>query len=402
MEHEHLKFYSNGARNGNAAANGSSAAAAPSSSALNAASIAASSSSSLWGVGPDLGGLDDDPINKPMQEKYINIIEYLKALPRDQRATFIDIERSLHIDIKHDTLMLDMLKSNPKVDIEYLDPADPTALSFQFRAKYEFQNKHELVRGIDRVKCGILMSDVQDCYPNAASDINLMILGGEVIACKNSEKKSMVLFPRGQAFLTKLTGDVTAKPSSNLVETSHNVQNEIRRGDAVRVGDSWFRVSSAIRNGSSVERSKMPPSVTSDKAWPDRLVFFDEFNATTLPLDGDYDGTEEYKAGVAVRHGCSNDVRSQWLETAGQFRQNIADEHALLSELVKQNLVTRSGSVSVAQRRKPTTTISGQIKKQRKQRVSTVTSHHNAHLKGTQLERIVSDVQAALRKEDQA
>jgi hypothetical protein len=39
-----------------------------------------------------------------------------------------------------------------------------------------------------------------------------MILSGEVIACRNSEKKTIVLYPRGNPFYAALSGTLTARP----------------------------------------------------------------------------------------------------------------------------------------------------------------------------------------------
>jgi hypothetical protein len=87
---------------------------------------------------------------------------------------------------------------------------------------------------IDRVKSGVLLSDVHDCYPDLgritmftlACSCGLifrilyglehhvleMIVGGKIIAVKNSEKRTQTLYPRGKPFLTTLPGDVKAVP----------------------------------------------------------------------------------------------------------------------------------------------------------------------------------------------
>jgi hypothetical protein len=81
--------------------------------------------------------------------------------------------------------VLDMMKNNPKIDLE---ESAEGILSFQYRAKYEIRsvwqllvvrvmlwvivhtsmnrNKHELLRVIERVKTGVLLSDIEDCYPD--------------------------------------------------------------------------------------------------------------------------------------------------------------------------------------------------------------------------------------------
>ena len=99
----------------------------------------------------------------------------------------------ININLDIEPAVLDMMKNNSKIDIE--ESADHV-LSFQYRAKYEIRwlffasfihskrfvrmneltlfvsyfvvagrNKNDLLRIIERVKCGVLMSDIQDCYP---------------------------------------------------------------------------------------------------------------------------------------------------------------------------------------------------------------------------------------------
>lgn len=86
-----------------------------------------------------------------------------------------------------------------------------------------------------------------------------------------------------------------ATPGQQLVRTSASLLGEIRRGEAIQVGDSWYRVGSAIGSGAAgeqVQRAAAPPSVTSDRDMSDRNVYCDPYTSELLPLDGDYDGTE--------------------------------------------------------------------------------------------------------------
>ena len=133
----------------------------------------------------------DTNYQKSSAEKHVNIIEYLKTLPKDTRATFVDIKRVLNIDLDIDNDVLDIIKNNPKIDLE---TAIDGLLSYSYRAKYEirynlhllllhlspyshicyytqcvvfvYRNRDDLLRMIDRVKTGILVSDIKDCYPH--------------------------------------------------------------------------------------------------------------------------------------------------------------------------------------------------------------------------------------------
>lgn len=78
----------------------------------------------------------DTNYQKSSAEKHVNIIEYLKTLPKDTRATFVDIKRVLNIDLDIDNDVLDIIKNNPKIDLE---TAIDGLLSFSYRAKYEIR-----------------------------------------------------------------------------------------------------------------------------------------------------------------------------------------------------------------------------------------------------------------------
>lgn len=75
----------------------------------------------------------------------------------------------------------------------------------------------------------MVLEDIKDCYPGIESDCSAFIIGGDVIATKNKELKSIVLYPRGDAFYTKLSGIVTACPGKSSIQTSVSLLDEIRR-----------------------------------------------------------------------------------------------------------------------------------------------------------------------------
>jgi hypothetical protein len=50
-----------------------------------------------------------------------------------------------------------------------------------------------------------------------------------------------------------------------MIRTSASYLDEIRRGEALKVGDSWYRVGSAIGSGAAgeqIQRAAAPASVT--------------------------------------------------------------------------------------------------------------------------------------------
>lgn len=291
-----------------------------------------------------------------------------------------------------DYAVLDSLKNNPKVEIEDTEEN----LYFKYRAKYEIRlliscfsihvdsNRLELLSVIDKVKNGIPVRDISDCYPGISVDIEEMILCGDVMACKNKEAKDIVLFPRGPKFLTPLSGSVTAYPMRNLIRTSDDLTNEVRRGDAVYVGENWYRVASAISSTRSnqPERAKAPLSVSSIHELSERNVYIDEFSSEVLPLDGDFDGTDVF-TGSAFKFGCTNDIRAKWHGTVDLIRQ-FKSEKDLEEEMLKHNLISQAALANNAQKKalKPTETKKAKPRKRVKRKFARIT---NMHLEGTDL-----------------
>jgi hypothetical protein len=137
-----------------------------------------------------------------------------------------------------------------------------------------------------------------------------------------------------------------------------------------------------------VERAKAPLSVTSDKEMSKRNEYVEPFTARELPLDGDYDGDTTY-TGKALRHGCSNDIRALWTQTAVHVKQFIDREQALTAELLRHKLITRGASNDDNVRRGGNKTKLIAPKKERKKRAANANSAsnaHNVHLVGTVLE----------------
>lgn len=70
-----------------------------------------------------------------------------------------------------------------------------------------FSNKAQLSELIRRSRNGLVLADVRSCYEGVEADVMSMIVGGDIIAVHNKvEFKSLILYPRGRPFLTKLSG----------------------------------------------------------------------------------------------------------------------------------------------------------------------------------------------------
>ena len=68
-------------------------------------------------------------------------------------------------------------------------------------------NKAQLMDLIRRSRNGLVLKDVKDCYEGIEADVNSLLVGGDIIAAVNRvEFKSLILYPRGRPFLTKLSG----------------------------------------------------------------------------------------------------------------------------------------------------------------------------------------------------
>ena len=352
------------------------------------------------------GGNEDEGNRKSKKAMHGAIVDYLKSLDRDQQATVEDIKKELRINLNKQQYVLDMIKSNPKVEVErrYIDDM----LFFKYRSKFEIKDKAELLREIERVASGISMKEICNppCYNDIEADCHSMIVGGTIIAVKNKEFKA-VLFPRGQPFFTRLSGEIVATPGLSDLETTADLRAEIRRGDAIRVGLSgdWYRVSSAAPSGRELDRQTAPLSVTSERAMSDKNIYRDVFDAKSLPLDGDFEAYEDEEGGHGVfkggayRHGAANNIRQLWGSTMSDmnkiaFRANNPETNALAlrRELVKLKLISTSTStVAGADAKRSLQRVRNRekVRKKRKHSERAGTKSFNEHLKGSHLEDVM-------------
>lgn len=91
------------------------------------------------------------------------------------------------------------------------------------------------------------IEDLIDCYVGVEDDLRELTHGGEIICVKNAETGADVYYSRGLSFLVDVSGAATVEAGRYLVHSSQDITNEVRRGDALRVGDNWFRVSAAVK-----------------------------------------------------------------------------------------------------------------------------------------------------------
>ena len=384
-------------------------------------------------------------IQKSAGAMHMEIVEYLKTIEPPLQATFTDLQRELGIDLgdAHNAAVLDLLLCNRTVEVERRRDNDLSAgavatdannrimFLFRYRAKHDVKDRWSLLREVERVATGVALSDLCSplCYPNVVEDVETMILRGEVIAYSNKEFQ-LVLYPRGTPFLVQLSGEVSAIAGQQVVSTTADISQEIRRGDAVRIGShgwDWYRVSCTGAASQQLLRQKAPCSVTSDRDidTQGKNIYRHDFTRIQMPLDGEYDAanatelitranidgdttnmhgivSDAVVSGVkrtcvttkVYRHGVTNDIRELWASTADSLQafKDMDDSAAFrLRETLARHKLISSGEVRLI----ATTGQSGRInknkrtekdEKKRKRRVNTQASAFNTHLKGGALE----------------
>ncbi len=346
-------------------------------------------SSTTTGVDDPWGdfGVED---KRSDQEKHADVVDYLLKLTSGQWAHSVDVEKVLGIFLKgKDHLVLRWLRTNPKVEIKETDSGE----FYRYRAKYDITNRNELMKLIDRHAMGISLNDVKTAYKTAEQDVEKMLVGGDIIACKNKEKKDQTLFPRKRPFLAQLSGTASYYPGKSAITTDKDVSTEIRRGDAIGVGDNWFRIDMSLEGArtNQPERARPPLSVCHiplpEKAAPRK--YDRPFTSTEIPLDGVVDSMKKPKKdrsdlyeGPAVKHGVTNDIKTIWDKSMEGMRKFRSKEmhNSLETELIRLNLLSRKGQdVSLFKD-------FGQRQKRVKQRVKRKSTNvSNTHLAGTEI-----------------
>jgi hypothetical protein len=242
-------------------------------------------------------------------EKQFEVVQFLKKHRSSGCLLPSVIYSATGVDLSEDISVVKLLLNNSVIKVEEIpDPENPTLTiyTFGYQAKFHnVKNKTGLLAQINREKNGIRQEHLMDSYDGVEDDIQDMITSGEIIAIFNEEKKDRVLFPRGESFIVELDGHVTidnqlltamsADPELSqkvhTVKTDVNPTIQIRRGEAIWVGGQWFRVSSAVREGSLKDQPKeaqAPDSVSMNKDLSKKNElegYRRKFNEIALPLD---------------------------------------------------------------------------------------------------------------------
>ena len=319
------------------------------------------------------------------------IIQYLRSIST-KSASIDEIKKECQVDLYKDSETFSLLRKHKKIT-SHLN--DKKIWYFQYLEKYKISNKYELLRLISHehdAYVGIALEDIRSCYDGIQQDIDTCLRCGDLIACRNQDTKDKILFPRHQAFISPLSGLVTAFPNKNYVKTSMNLVPEIRRGDAICIDQQWFRVSSSTKSNSLTEplRSVAPLSVSSEKEMSSQNVYIEKFDEERLPIDAPFQCEDEVEH-RAYKHGCTNDIRSIWAVTIEGMR-NLIDDHAIEKELVSLGLIAPPERVT--ERTKESKDVGKQEPKQKRMRLSK--KQLNTHLVGTEYGAILEEAQAQM------
>mmetsp|Transcript_30191 Transcript_30191/g.63973 ORF Transcript_30191/g.63973 Transcript_30191/m.63973 type:complete len:573 (+) Transcript_30191:108-1826(+) len=273
-----------------------------------------------------------DVSHKSNLEKQADVLVFLRHHRSSGCLPPSAIYKSLGIDLSDggsDAAVVSMLMNNPKVNVEQIPGPENPSLNmnlFGYRAKFStVRDKATLLAQINRMKNGVKWSDLMDAYDGVEKDLQKLISGGEILGVPNPEEKDRIVFPRGESFLVELDGCVTLelppmppepkdkndsmqmavykgqvarilqarKIHSRMVKTNIDPRLQIRRGEAIRIGSEWFRISSEIRPDLPLDkqppRAQAPPSVVSMKDLSKKNEvdgYCRRFDAKTIPLDG--------------------------------------------------------------------------------------------------------------------
>ncbi|KAG2523188.1 hypothetical protein JM18_004184 [Phytophthora kernoviae] len=175
---------------------------------------------------------------KSVKETVVSQVD-ASSVPKNDGAKVYKILEYLRKDLSMDDQVEQRLKNNPKVRVQ--------GDHYAYQAKYDIKNRVQLLKILDRIPEGMPIEDLIDCYVGVEDDLKELTRTGEIICLKNADKGAEVYYSRGSTFLVDLSGVAAVEAGSYLAHSSQDLSSELRRGDAFRLGDNWFRVSAAVK-----------------------------------------------------------------------------------------------------------------------------------------------------------
>ncbi|KAG1684990.1 hypothetical protein DVH05_009820 [Phytophthora capsici] len=341
--------------------------------------------------------VDASSVPKNDGAKVYKILEYLRRVPMHKAVSVADIFKHTGIDLSMDDQVEQRLKNNPKVRVQ--------GDQYAYQAKYDIKNQMQLLKILDRTPDGMPIEDLIDCYVGVEDDLKELTRTGEIICLKNADKGAEVYYSRGPAFLVDLSGVATVEAGSYLAHSSQDITSEIRRGDAFRVGDNWFRVSAAVKSSSTTRPAPFAGmatksvSSTRDPNVSKKIKYMFKFDKDHLPLDVPFPDAKRRNVASSdrwdllpkrgpkfqmVKHGCSNDIRQLWRDT---LRTWPSDRAEFDKKLVQAGLTTQAKVDASRRQMKRRLKEDKKKNRPRKQRDIKITNHH---LIGTKLGEILA------------
>jgi len=181
--------------------------------------------STSW-MGPDPETLAAMVANKPDLEKQFDVIHFLQAHRSSGFLAPYVIYQRTGIDLQEDEAVAEMLQHNPKIRVELVpDPENPSLMiaTYAYQAKYNHvRDRTTLLAQINRCKNGVARRDLEDAYDGVERDLDVLITAGDVLAIHNTEDKTQILFPRGEAFIVELDGIISLPTDQNVLTDKTN------------------------------------------------------------------------------------------------------------------------------------------------------------------------------------
>ncbi|EGZ23905.1 hypothetical protein PHYSODRAFT_325079 [Phytophthora sojae] len=341
--------------------------------------------------------VDASSVPKNDGAKVYKILEYLRKVPMHKAVAVADIFKHTGVDLTMDDQVEQRLKNNPKVRVQ--------GDQYAYQAKYDIKNRMQLLKILDRIPEGMPIEDLIDCYVGVEDDLKELTRTGEIICLKNADKGAEVYYSRGPAFLVDLSGVATVEAGSYLAHSSQEITGEIRRGDALRIGDNWFRVSAAVKSSSTTRPAPFAGmatksvSSTRDPNVSKKIKYMFKFDKDHLPLDVPFPDAKRRNIASSdrwdllpkrgpkfqmVKHGCSNDIRQLWRDT---LRAWPSDRAEFEKKLVQAGLTTQAKVDASRRQMKRRLKEDKKKNRPRKQRDIKITNHH---LIGTKLGEILA------------
>lgn len=298
--------------------------------------------STSW-VGPDVETLVAQVAHKPDLEKQFDVIHFLQAHRSSGCLAPSVIYQRTGIDLQEDEAVAEMLQHNPKIRVELVpDPENPSLMiaTYAYQAKYNHvRDRTTLLAQINRCKNGVPRRDLEDAYDGVEVDLDILITAGDVLAIHNSEDKTQIIFPRGEAFLVELDGIVSIpKPKPVEAPPIEPPTEAIKQeGDKVTAAAPEVKSEPLVptsngttpttENGTANESMPPPP------AKPEKVA--------VVTVDVDVDPRSQIRRGEAIQVG------GQWFRVSsavkeGPLKDQPARAHAPLSVVSLRQLSKRN------------------------------------------------------------